>query len=402
MKSIIENRKFYKRNKILNLIRTREECSIYDIKKLTFYSMATVQMLIGELMECGMIVSEKSGPKGKGRRPFLLHINPDYGCFIGVELHSTQVNCCVIDFQGTILQNSAARVHAGEDREVVLEKMFRLIHEALERVSGTVLGIGVGVPGYFDAANGVNIEYPPIPGWTNIAIRALIEERFGVPCHIENNVATMAMGYHCEHSSAHSRQPMLFVSIRTGIRLVAIIRNELFLCNSGYDGQLGHVCVPGSSRMCLCGKRGCLNTEVADTGLRLKLLEDIAANRQQHLWKACNQNPDLVSTASFVDSVLNSDAEALQLLAETAVILGRALSTVTDLIAPEHIVIYGELSRCGDAFRIPLQDAIAQNAISDNVRRMRLSLCPPDERLGAFGAAQITMQKQFAYLEETV
>lgn len=402
MESIIENRKFYKRNKVLNLIRTRDECSIYDIKKLTFYSMATVQVLIEELIQCGMIVSEKGSPKGKGRRPFLLHINPDYGCFVGTEFHSSQINCCVVDFEGRILHSSFSDILPEDTRETVIGKLFCLIENAVHEASRPLLGIGVGIPGYFDAERGMGIEYPPIEDWLNVPIRTLIEEHFHVPCCIENNVASMAMGYHSLYLPKQSQQSMLFVSIRTGIRLVSIVQNRLFLCCSGYDGQLGHVRISGGSRMCLCGKRGCLNTEVSDTGLRSKLLEDIAAKRQKALWDACEHKPDLVSTEKFVDTVLSGDTEAKCLLEETAGYLGQALGMVTDIIAPEHLVIYGELARCGEALRVPLEAAIAKNAMHDNANRLKLSLCPPNECLGAFGAVLILMRKQYAYIEETV
>lgn len=401
VESIVENRKFYKRNKILNLIRTGDECSVYDIKKLTAYSMATVHALVTELTESGMIRMKKGDARGKGRRPSLLSINPDYGYFIGLEFHATQINCCAINFLGEIVCSDALPIDPGEGHEDVLKKIFRLLDASVERCGRPPLGIGMGVPGYFDAEKGVAIAYPPIPGWVNIPVRELVESRMRVPCYIENNVASMATGYRQNYMSGRGGS-LLFVSIRTGIRLVSIISNERYLCSSGYDGQLGHVRVPGGSRMCLCGRRGCLNTEASDTGLRLKLLEDIAMNRQRRLWEAAGRDTARVSTALFVDAVLEGDADALQLLNETAAYLGQALGTIIDIIAPEQLVIYGELARCGEALGAPLEEIIRESSMPDNHRRLKTSLCAPDERIGALGAAQIAMQKQYAYLEETV
>ena len=46
--SIITTRKYYKRNKILNIIRSNENISRYDVKKMTMYSMSTVLDIIDE------------------------------------------------------------------------------------------------------------------------------------------------------------------------------------------------------------------------------------------------------------------------------------------------------------------------------------------------------------------
>jgi predicted HTH transcriptional regulator len=53
--SIITTRKYYKRNKILNIIRSNENISRYDVKKMTMYSMSTVLDIIDDLIASGMV-----------------------------------------------------------------------------------------------------------------------------------------------------------------------------------------------------------------------------------------------------------------------------------------------------------------------------------------------------------
>ena len=55
IESIITTRKYYKRNKILNIIRSNENISRYDVKKMTMYSMSTVLSIIDDLIASGMV-----------------------------------------------------------------------------------------------------------------------------------------------------------------------------------------------------------------------------------------------------------------------------------------------------------------------------------------------------------
>ncbi|MEA4898286.1 ROK family protein [Bacillota bacterium Meth-B3] len=401
--SIIENRKYFKRNKILYLIRTAPRCSRFDVKKLTSYSMSTVLSIIDELVQSGFIYEEESSDVKVGRKPTWLRINPDYGVFIGVEFHFAHINCAMLDFQGNIAHQSFMPFDADTGAEEVLEKVAALISDALMAAGSgrRLLGIGVGIPGYGDFENGIGIEYAPIKSWRNIPVKAFIESRFSCPCFVENNVTSMAMGYKYAHMVGGS-DDFLFVSVRTGIRIVPVINNELFLSNKGYAGQLGHVKVMGGSRMCICGRRGCLNTEVADTGLRSKLIEDILAGRQQRVFELAACDLGQVTVPLFVQAVMEGCDEAIRLLKETAACLGQALGMMLDILAPRRVIVYGELCRVGDLFLEGLVSSIRDNAMPVNTANLSVILLPPDERLGATGAAQLVLQKQFEYLKETV
>ncbi|MEG1516407.1 MAG: ROK family protein [Clostridia bacterium] len=403
MESIVENRKVFKRNKILNLIRTHEDCSRCDIKKMTSYSMATVLSVVDELVAGKYIIETESQTRNVGRKPALLRINSDYGYFVGLEFHATQINCATLDFLGRIIHRSNLPIVDGDDVHRVLEKLRVLIADAIEQSAKPPLGIGVGVPGYYDAANGIGNEYKLIPGWCNVPVRDFVEAHFHVPCFIENNVTAMAIGYQYDYLQGDVTKDFLFASIRSGVRLVAVADNALYLCNNGYAGQLGHVKIrEGGSRMCLCGKRGCLNTEVADTGLKQKILEDIAAGKMQHIWGNAGKNPENVTIPLYVDSVLSGNGESLNLLNQTADYLGRALGMMTDILAPSQIVVYGELARCHDFLLRPLRHALCENAMPDNTQHLALTLCAPDERLGAYGAARLVMRKMYEFIKETV
>ena len=72
--SIITTRKYYKRNKILNIIRSNENISRYDVKKMTMYSMSTVLDIIDDLIASGMVYEADCEEPRVGRKPVWLQI----------------------------------------------------------------------------------------------------------------------------------------------------------------------------------------------------------------------------------------------------------------------------------------------------------------------------------------
>jgi predicted NBD/HSP70 family sugar kinase len=401
--SIIETRKYYKRNKILNLIRTCGRLSRYDIKKMTSYSMATVLGVIDELLEKGYLYEEESSDGHVGRKPTWLRINPEFGSFIGVEFNATRMNCAMLGFCDNVMGSASRVIDPGDSSEDVLEKLAGLIEEVLRaHRPNQLFGIGIGLPGYYDSERGVGLEYAFIKAWRNVPVKAFIEARFQCPCYVENNVTAMAIGYKHRKLPPGYTDDFLFVSIRNGVRLVPVINNELFLSNKGYAGQLGHTKVYGSNRLCTCGRRGCLNAEVSDVGLRVKLIEAALAGGMPALLARVGGDYTRIGVGAFVDLALEGDPSALRLLGETAEYLGQSLGVILDILAPRHIVLYGELIRAGDAFMGPLRSALERNAIPDNFEHLTVIPCECDESMGAYGAAALVINRQFEFLKETI
>lgn len=402
--SIIETRKYYKRNKVLNLIRTHPNCSRFDLKKMTSYSMATVLGIIEELSQSGLINEEEASSTKVGRKPTWLRINPAFGTFIGLEFHSGRINCAMLDFGGQKLFQDWRGLEEDATLEHILRQMSDLIEGAIAAPAGRgrLLGIGIGVAGYFSAETGIATAYPPLKNWVNVPIRQYIEEKFACECFIENNVTCLAIGYKHLHLPAGPQEDFIFASVRSGVRIVPYIGGAFLLSNKGYAGQLGHTRVPGSNRLCLCGRRGCLNNEVANPGLRAKIIEAVLVDRMQGLFALAGGDIRGLTVPLFIQSALEGDAESLELLEETACYLGQSLGTMLDILAPRQLIVYGELCRTGEAFKAPLQASLEENAMRDNTRSLRLTLCPPDESMGALGAASMVMQKQFEYLDEIV
>lgn len=403
--SILENRKNNQRNKMLSVIRSHEDISRNDVKKITGYSMTTVLGTVDEMIHDGLVYEESCNDARVGRRPVWLRINPDGGYFIGVGFNRNSIYCVVLDFVGKLLYDKGRDIdNEHKDADKVISLLKQMIYEALDFLgekSKKVVGIGLGVPGYSDSNAGMAISYSHLRGWANIPIQKLIQEEFQIPCYMDNNVNVMIFAYKwlVYHGEC---EDMLFVSIRTGARVIPIVNNQPVSGAHGFSGELGHVKIKGGSRLCACGRYGCLNSEISDVAIVNKIIDGIRVGRFREICAMVSGDTEKVTMSVFAESVRMGHEDSMNLLKQIGGFLGDTLSMLVNIFAPRKIVLFGELAELGDILLDSVRKRVNRDAIKENSQGLEIVASEFGRNLGAMGAAALVMQKAFEFGEERI
>uniref|UniRef100_UPI002A81DFF2 ROK family protein n=1 Tax=Enterocloster asparagiformis TaxID=333367 RepID=UPI002A81DFF2 len=180
-----------------------------------------------------------------------------------------------------------------------------------------------------------------------------------------------------------------------GARSIFFVNGEPYLGKNCSSGELGHLKIPYCNKLCECGQRGCLNTEVSVLSIRDKILEGIREGKFKRIAELAGGDPANVGVDLLVDAALEQDPESISLIRETAQYLGFALSSVINLISPPHMIISYRLCRAGELFLEPLRESIALNAVPENVKNMQFSPSPYGDNIGAIGAATLVLEENF-------
>ena len=403
--SIMESRKYYQRNKMLSVIRFQEDVSRYDVKKLTAYSMTTVLSTIDEMIRDGLIYEERCDEARVGRKPVWLRVNPDGGYFIGLEFNGRMMNCVILNFTGKTIYSQEMQIDEKcNTADDVIQMLKDNIVQALEHLKdkqSKVLGIGIGVPGYSNKKEGLAISYNHFKDWDNIPLKQLIEQEFHIPCYMDNNVNVMIFAYKWLVYNGKC-EDMLFVSVRTGARVMPIINNTPVSSDSGFPGELGHVKVRGGSRICSCGRYGCLNSEVSDFANISKIQDGIRVRRFHKIVEMVHGDLSAITIGTFVDSVLEGHEDSLGLMYQIADFLGETFSMLVNIFAPRKIVFFGELARIGEPFFRILRERVEENSIEQNYKGLEIIASEFGRNLGAIGAASLVLQETFGFAEEII
>ncbi len=234
---------------------------------------------------------------------------------IGVDIGGTHIRAARISARGDILEWANAPTPA--DVRLFTAQIAQLVAPLMD---DHVQAIGVGVPGRVDVKN----ERVLSGGYVDLTDHSLAETLHDMlkrPVFVDNDgnmalVAEQALG------AAKGMDNVVLFTIGTGIG-GAVFTDGKLLRGRAAAGQLGHLTVESRGELCLCGRRGCVETTSSGTALGRHLV-------------AAGLNPD-----TPVETLL--DAKASDILTQWAAPMRAAIDTVVAAFDPDLVVLGGGL-----------------------------------------------------------
>jgi glucokinase len=361
---------------LIRQTRQLNQVSRKDLANAVGNARSTVGRQVDQLVQAGYLV--ELGPEAMssaGRPRILLELNPDAGCFFGVDFEARSLFGVAVDFaQNTIARHSITHQCPPSAGQLIHSIKLLLQHLNDEANGRPALAIGLGVPGHVDPTKGLALHYEHIPGWDNIPLSDEISSAFKVPVFLENNTRTMILGERWFGASTGSRHTVC-INVRTGLSVAVISDGRLLRGFQNLAGEIrGWPAPPGH----------------AASGQ--KNLEEIGA-LSAILDPYVGEGNDLTAAwCRFREKVDFNDGEALEKLTDIATVHGQTAATLAQLLNPEKIILTGPLSEIGDLYLDQVKAAM-KAAVSG------LPFSPPSIQLsklglysGAVGAAALALQ----------
>ncbi|WP_062016098.1 ROK family protein [Aureimonas sp. AU4] len=240
---------------------------------------------------------------------------------IGIDIGGTHLRAARVSPDGAI--EARARGMSDRDPAVVIQRIAYLI-EAVDQTG--VARIGIGVPGRVDFEHGRVLSggYVDLSGTD---LRGLLEARFHRPVVVDND-CSMALVAESAVGAARGRRSAVMLTIGTGIG-GAVMDEGRIVRGRGAAGQLGHIGVDPAGRLCLCGRRGCVETVSSGTALGVHI-------REAGL-------PPETTAAELLARRAEGDVVAREVLARWAGPLRLAIDSLVAVHDPEVVVLGGGL-----------------------------------------------------------
>ncbi|CCU84200.1 MULTISPECIES: ROK family transcriptional regulator [Mesotoga] len=227
-------------DEILRIVRGRESTSRVQLAKLTGLSKPTISSIVNALVAEGVITENglgKSKSSG-GRKPINISFAKDYRYVLSIDIGGTKTIFALIDLDGNITNSETIPSDALRTRRGLIDELSERIESYIAQVDrGKVLGISIGIPGTVDR-NTQNIKYMPSFDMGNFDLKSHVEECFGIPTLIENDVTLAAFG-ESWIGSAKEFGDVVLVSIGTGIGSGIVIADSVYRGSSGGAGEIG-------------------------------------------------------------------------------------------------------------------------------------------------------------------
>src|SRR5215469_8211771 len=152
---------------------------------------------------------------------------------IGVDLGGTNVRAGLVK-NGKIIALQKQAISSGADQKTVLNEIFQTISVVLKP---GVTAIGIGVPSL--VKDGVVYSVANIPSWRKVPLKKLLEKRFNIPAHVNNDAKCFALG-ELHYGQGRGRKNIVGLIMGTGMGCGVIINGHLYTGAHGSAGELGH------------------------------------------------------------------------------------------------------------------------------------------------------------------
>lgn len=269
---------------------------------------------------------------------------------IGVDLGGTNLRIAAVNDQGKLLEKVTLGTQVALGRDRVVNDMCVAIQQVAgrHRDSGTLLGIGIGVPGIIDMKTGMVHESPNLPDWADYPARDEIEKRLGTRVILENDANSAAFGEKWL-GAARTFEDMAMLTLGTGVGGGLVLGGRIWHGMTGMAGEFGHTTVEPNGALCGCGNRGCLEAYASATAVVRMAREAMASGRAVALARAADSDSEFNAKAIY-DLAMQGDEEARKVFRQVGRALGIVLSDLVNSLNLPIYVIGGGVSNAWDAF----------------------------------------------------
>jgi len=311
---------------------------------------------------------------------------------MGMDLGGTYLRAALTDEYGRIVLKRRVETLAHEGREAVLERIVALLNEVKGQAGGRgVLAVGVGAPGPLDPEAGIIRGAWTLPGWEDVPLAGVIEERVGVAAILGNDANVAALG-ELAYGAGRGAEHLVYLTISTGIGGGFIVGGKLLEGRRGAAGEVGHIVVEPGGPECSCGGRGHLEALASGTAIASQAREALSSGEDTILRKLSGGDPGRVTAGLAHEAALAGDPLCIELLRAAGRRVGYALVGLVHLFNPEVVVLGGGVTGAGDFFWAPLRETLWGGLIPAFAEGLRLKKSVLGDHAGLYGAAALALR----------
>ena len=220
---------------------------------------------------------------GRGRPATRYRLDASAAMLLVADVGALGMRLARVDLEGRLEEASSVGVDIAVGPDELLGQVRKCFDELTASSAGRPLwGIGISLPGPVDHAAGRVISPPIMTGWHGFPVRETLQDWYGCPVLVENDVNAMAVG-----ELIHLPTPtdeFLVVKVGTGVGCGIVSGGRVIRGAAGSAGDIGHTAadttgVRTETVDCRCGKRGCVETYAGGWALARDLSDDRESRR---------------------------------------------------------------------------------------------------------------------------
>lgn len=306
---------------------------------------------------------------------------------LAIDLGGTKTSWALADSEYRL--SDRQEIPTPKSTDELLAALHQIIKDAKSATSG-LRGVGIGVAGLVDFADGTVVVSPNLP---LDGVRLADELRSdGLDCFVDNDANLAVLG-ELYAGAGQGHKLFLGLTVGTGVGGGIVAEGGLWRGSRGGAAEFGHIVVDGGGVPCACGSRGCLEQMASGTALERFGREYVAANPTTDLGALFAGDPANVSGRKLAEAARAGQEEAIALFNELGRWLGIGIGSLINVFNPEIVILGGGVASSLDLAMEAIRGQVREIAIDPRAKETPLPLSTLENTAGLIGAAGLVLDR---------
>ncbi|NPV67120.1 MAG: ROK family protein [Anaerolineae bacterium] len=253
---------------------------------------------------------------------------------LGIDIGGSNTKMGLVSPEGVLTDVRRMPTEArGSDPGPFLSRFLPLVDEVFAAGEGRLIGIGVSMHGAIDEERRGPIACNNTPALRGLNMRGLLEERYGLPVVVNNDLTAHSLGEYRFGTGRGSRRFMA-LAIGTGLGASIILDGEPLRFGYGTAGDTGRLILDPDGPVDVYGVRGSAEILCGVPGIerlaRMHYGRDVPAR-------------DVITAARE-----RSDERAVAIIQQIGAYLGFTLANLSMIFYPDKVALTGGTAEAGE------------------------------------------------------
>ena len=331
--------------------------SIAEISSVTGKSVPIIAKTIQYLVDKNIVLSHGLRASTGGRRASSYILNKkNIGNILTVSINRYAITIGLYNILNeSIMEDIDVNINNFDDDTIYQTLLTHLTKIVDTYNDHPIFKIGITTPGFVDSHEGVNNSFPKESPLHDLANR--IKRELGIDTYMENDSSAIAIAEK-HFGKAKQTNHSLVINLTWGVGLGIIVDQQLFRGYNGFAGEFSHIPLADESKLCSCGKKGCLEVE-ASLESAIEYIKERLDDGEVSLLAP---QIDSIDKSKFLNSLIQAyklgDQLSIHAIKKMGFMLGKGIATLIHILNPEKVIISGIGSAFGAILLPEIQSSL--------------------------------------------
>lgn len=318
---------------VLERLQEHGPLSRADLTRETGISAPTVSKAVADLLDSGLLEEGEAPDNALGRPGKRLQLARDSAQVIGIVLDVQTCQVLSASLDGIIDRDRLISFPTPGSYDSLQEQLKEAVQRLSSATATATLGIGISTPGLVSQDDQQSLFSPNLQAINNHCPALDLTAKTGITAISMQESRALCLAERF-YGKARGLDDFAMMDVTAGLGLGVFSGGELLSGHNGFAGELGHITVDPTGKLCGCGNHGCLETLATDSALAAMVSERLGRR---------------VSIVDVVEQVQRGELQAADELNHVCEYLSIGLAAAINLFNPSNMFLHGRFLSISDS-----------------------------------------------------